>query len=124
MKLYILFTVSILQIKAFRYCLTIVLNVNNVHKTDRTTIYLGGRNFREFFFGHFTGINLSELGFTTDFAGINFGKLGLTKDFIEINFRKRNLYRNFEGINFRELGFNKDFAGINVRELSLTTVAD
>ena len=34
-----LFTISILQIKAFPYCLTIIFNVNNVYKTNRTTIW-------------------------------------------------------------------------------------
>ena len=88
-----------MQIKAFRYCLTIFLNVNNVHKTDRTTIYLGGRNFREFFFGHFAGINFREFGFTEDFAGINFRELSLTKDFAGINFRESALFKDFAGVN-------------------------
>ena len=34
-------------------------------------------NFREFFSGHFAGINFLELGFTKDFAGINFRELSL-----------------------------------------------
>ena len=34
-----------------------------------------GINFANFFFGHFTGINFRELGFTVDFAGINFREL-------------------------------------------------
>ena len=29
-------------------------------------------NFRNFFFGHFAGINSRELDFTEDFVGINF----------------------------------------------------
>ena len=42
-----------------------------------TVFYLKGRNFpgfnfRDFFFGHFAGINFRELGFIKDFAGINF----------------------------------------------------
>ena len=28
-------------------------------------------NFREFFFGHFAGIDFCEFGFTEDFVGIN-----------------------------------------------------
>ena len=56
-----------------------------------------GINFREFFLGHFAGINFRELGFTVDFAGIDFRELSLTKD--------------FEGINFRESALFKDFAG-------------
>ena len=99
MKLYILFTISILQIKAFRYCLTIFLNVNNVHKTDRTTIYLGGRNFREFFFGHFAGIDFREFDFTEGFAGINFHELRLAKYFAGINFRESALYKDIAGVN-------------------------
>ena len=30
-----------------------------------------GIDFREFFFGHFAGINLLQIVFTEDFAGIN-----------------------------------------------------
>ena len=34
--------------------------------------YFGGMNFREFVFGHFTGINFRDMGFTENFAAINF----------------------------------------------------
>ena len=57
-------------------------------------------NVREFFSGHFAGINFRELSSTKDFVGINFRELGLIKDFTGINFRERNLYKYFEGINF------------------------
>ena len=59
-----------------------------------------GRNFLEFFFGHFAGIIFRELGFTEDFAGINFRELSLRKD--------------FAGINFRELSLTKDFPEVNL----------
>ena len=52
-----------------------------------------------FFFGHFTGINFREFGFTEDFAGINFRELSLTKDFAGINFRESALFKDFAGVN-------------------------
>ena len=62
-----------------------------------------GINFREFFFGHFAGIDFRELAFTEDFAGINIRELSLTKDFAGINFRGCALYKDFVGVN---LGFS------------------
>ena len=61
--------------------------------------YLKGRNFREFFSGHLTGINFRELGFNKDFAGINFRKLSLRKNFAGINFRELSLTKNFPEVN-------------------------
>ena len=52
-----------------------------------------------FFFGHFTGINFRELGFTEDFAEINFRELSLTKDFAGINFRESAHFKDFAGVN-------------------------
>ena len=55
---------------------------------------------REFFSGHFAGINFRKLGFTEDFAGIHFRELSLRKD--------------FAGINFCELSLTKDFPEVNL----------
>ena len=57
-----------------------------------------GIDFREFFFGHFAGIDLLRIVFTEDFAGINFCELSLTKDFA-VNSRKCPLQR-FRGSKF------------------------
>ena len=67
--------------------------------TLREEIFAGIK-FREFFSGHFAGINFRKSGFNKDFVGINFRALCLTKD--------------FAGINFRESAFYKDFAGVNL----------
>ena len=59
-------------------------------------------NFRNFFFGHFAGINSRELDFTEDFVGINFrelsegfrGKSPSSKIFAGVNltFALRNIF--------------------------------
>ena len=59
--------------------------------------YLMGRNFHEFFFRPFAGINFRELGFNEDFAGISFRELSLTKYFAGINFRQCALYKDSLG---------------------------
>ena len=58
-----------------------------------------GRNFREFFFGHFAGINFCELSFTEDFAGIKFRESSLTKDLAGINFLESAHFKDFAGVN-------------------------
>ena len=52
------------------------------------------RNFREFFFEHFAGINVRESGFNEDFAGINFRESTLFKGLARVNlaFALRNIF--------------------------------
>ena len=71
---------------------------SNVCFTLREEIFAGIIS-REFFIGHFAGINFREWGFTEDFAGINFRALSLTKDFVGTNFRESALFKNFAGVN-------------------------
>ena len=75
------------------------ITATNSAITLREEIF-AGINSREFFYGHFAGINFRELSFTEDFAGINFRELSLRKD--------------FAGINFRELSLTKDFPEVNL----------
>ena len=67
--------------------------------TLREEIFAGIK-FREFFSGHFAGINFRKSGFNKDFVGINFRALCLTKDFAGINFRESAFYKDFAGVNF------------------------
>ena len=74
------------------------ITATNSAITLREEIF-AGINSREFFYGHFAGINFRELGFPEDFAGINFRELNLTKDFAGINFRESAPYKDFAGVN-------------------------
>ena len=69
--------------------------------------------FREFFFGHFAGINFREFSFTEDFAGINFRDLSLTRNFAGINFRESALFKDFAGVNLT-FAFRNTFSAILV----------
>ena len=71
---------------------------SNVCFTLREEIFAGIIS-REFFIGHFAGINFREWGFTEDFAGINSRELSFTKDFVGINFRESALFKDFAGVN-------------------------
>ena len=96
------------QKKLRQWCLSFAISRPNrwsnsreqhyLHCLPQYIVYLKGGNFREFFYGHFAGINLLRIVFTEDFAGINFCELGLTKDFAG-NSRKCPLQR-FRGSKF------------------------
>ena len=105
-----------------------VLNTISIHSWKRgvdifISTYSKWRNFRgincrEFYFGHFAGIDFGELGFTQIFAvhkflkyfaGINFRESLTLKDFAEIYFRESTFWGSKKKFNFAKFSCSENF---------------